>query len=59
MPQAAGLADAIKTETGVEPELIPGAGGIFDVVVDGKQIFSKHEVDRFPTNEEILTQLKS
>ena len=31
----------------------------FDVVVDGRLIFSKHEVDRFPTDGEILDQLKS
>ena len=50
---------AIQAETGVESELIEGKGGIFDVKVDGKLIFSKHEVDRFPTNDEILEQLKA
>jgi len=51
------LADAIRETTGVESELIKGSGGIFDVVVDGKMIFSKHEVGRFPTHEEILSRL--
>jgi len=51
------LADAIKAKTGVEAELIKGGGGIFDVVVDGKLLFSKQKVGRFPTNEEILSQL--
>ncbi|HCK54509.1 MAG TPA: hypothetical protein DIC23_14920 [Planctomycetaceae bacterium] len=34
-----------------------GAGGIFDVVVNGDMIFSKHAVDRFPEHDEILGQL--
>ena len=37
--------------------LIEGAGGIFDVIVDGKLIFSKHDVDRFPEHDEVLSQL--
>ena len=53
------MADAIKNAVGVEPELIKGRGGVFDVVVDGELIFSKHKVERFPTHEEILEKLKS
>jgi selT/selW/selH-like putative selenoprotein len=34
--------------------LIGGSGGVFDVTLDGKLIFSKHEQDRFPTDEEIV-----
>jgi selT/selW/selH-like putative selenoprotein len=52
------LAAAIKSETGVEPKLIKGGGGIFDVEVDGKLIFSKHDVDRFPEDEEVLAKLR-
>jgi len=37
--------------------LIAGRGGIFDVEVDGKMIFSKHDVGRFPEDSEILEQL--
>ncbi len=51
------MAANIKDETGVESELICGGGGIFDVVVDGDMIFSKHEVDRFPEPDEILSKL--
>ena len=40
---------------GVRPELKPGSGGIFDVIVDGKLVFSKFEVGNFP-DEEALTQ---
>ena len=38
----------VKKEFGIEPELIKGKNGIFDVVAEENLIFSKHEVDRFP-----------
>jgi selenoprotein W-related protein len=53
------LAAAIKGEVDVESELVCGGGGIFDVVVDGDMIFSKHESDRFPEHEEILSKIRS
>jgi selenoprotein W-related protein len=53
------LAADIKGETGVESELISGGGGIFDVVVDGDTVFSKHEAGRFPEPDEILTKIRS
>lgn len=34
-------------------QLIPGTGGVFEVTADSKLIFSKKEVGRFPTFEEI------
>ena len=36
------------------PDLIAGKPGQFDVIVDGKVIFSKHEEGRFPDEEEIV-----
>jgi selT/selW/selH-like putative selenoprotein len=36
---------------------VPGDNGIFDVRVDGRRIFSKHETGRFPDPEEILREL--
>jgi selenoprotein W-related protein len=39
--------------------LVCGGGGIFDVVVDGEMIFSKHESGRFPESDEILTKLRN
>ena len=53
------MAAEIKKQTGVDSELIAGGGGIFDVMVDGKMIFSKHEKERFPEDSEILDQLKA
>jgi len=38
----------------VEVELDPGVGGVFDVSVDGKVIYSKHATGRFPFESEIL-----
>ncbi len=49
---------AIQEATGVEPKLIKGGGGIFDVQADGELIFSKHEVGRFPEDEEVLAKLR-
>ena len=52
------MAAAIKNETGVEPKLIKGDNGIFDVEVDGKMIFSKHKEGRFPDEDEVLAPLR-
>ncbi len=43
----------IKNKTGVDPLLTPGSGGIFDVKQDGKLLFSKHRLGRFPNDGEI------
>jgi len=51
------LAAAIKEAKGIDTTLIAGGGGIFDVEVDGKIIYSKFDTDRFPTKEEILQHL--
>jgi selT/selW/selH-like putative selenoprotein len=53
------LAAEIKKQLGVESELVRGSGGIFKVSVDKKPIFSKQDVGRFPTEKEIVEQLKS
>jgi len=52
------LAAAIKQTLGVEPELIAGSGGIFDVKADGRLVFSKHEAGRFPEEAEVLAALR-
>jgi selT/selW/selH-like putative selenoprotein len=38
--------------------LVKGDNGIFDVVADGKLVFSKHAEGRFPEDAEILEALK-
>ncbi len=52
------MAAAIRGEFDVEPELIKGDNGIFDVEVDGRNIFSKHDAGRFPENGEVLALLR-
>lgn len=37
--------------------MIPGSGGVFDVVADGQLVFSKKQVGRFPENAEVLAAL--
>ena len=41
-----------------EVELIPGTGGVFEVVADGREVFSKKKTGRFPTAEEVLALLQ-
>jgi selenoprotein W-related protein len=38
--------------------LIKGSGGIFDVKVDDRLIYSKKQTGRFPDNEEICAMLR-
>ena len=48
---------AIKTKYGITAELIEGAGGIFEVYIDGKTAYSNQETYRFPEHEEIFAQI--
>jgi selT/selW/selH-like putative selenoprotein len=52
------LAAEIKQGLGIEPELVKGANGIFDVAADGKLLFSKHRDARFPQPPEIVEALR-
>ncbi len=36
-----------------------GSGGVFDVELDGKMVFSKHEEGRFPEPGEVLERLSA
>jgi len=40
-----------------ELTLVPGGGGVFEVDVDGRRIFSKKATGRFPEWEEIRSAL--
>jgi selenoprotein W-related protein len=42
----------------VKPKLIEGSGGVFDVKVDGKLIYSKRATGRFPEPDEIYFHVK-
>ena len=53
------MAAAIEKELGIKPKLIKGKSGIFDVRADSTMVFSKHEVGRFPEEEEVLAGLRA
>ena len=40
-------------------ELEVGSRGIFDVIVNGRTVFSKHEVGRFPEHDEVWNNIGS
>jgi len=52
------MAARISEAFGIEAELIKGRNGVFDVVADDKLIFSKHQVGRFPDDEEVIKLLR-
>jgi Rdx family len=41
-------------DAGFAAETIPGGRGQFDVIADGELVFSKHELERFPEDGEIV-----
>lgn len=59
LPRAASLAAAIREQTGVDASLEKGVGGVFDVIADGRTVFSKQVEGRFPTEPEVLERLAS
>jgi len=52
------LAAELK-KSGIDAELIPGKGGVFEVVADGRLVFSKKSLGRFPKPGEVSALLKA
>jgi len=53
------LADSIQQRLSIQPELIEGSSGVFEIDLDGQSIFSKRQTGRFPTDgevEDLLTE---
>ena len=48
----------MKESYGVTADLVRGSGGVFDVVVDGAKVYSKHATGRFPEPGEVVDLLK-
>jgi len=48
------LAAELKSELGIESEMIASHGGVFEVTVDGKTVFSKRALGRFPDDGEVV-----
>jgi len=49
----------LKKEFGADVELIKGRGGIFDVVTEGKLVYSKHATGRFPEENEVVEAIRA
>jgi len=43
----------------VDSELVSSAGGVFEIKVDGKKVFSKKALGRFPEEGEILGLIRA
>ena len=54
-PRASSLEAELKKELGqtLDVELIAGSGGVFEVIVDNRLVFSKRNKGRFPHKGEI------
>ena len=39
-------------------EIVPGAGGVFDVEVDGDRVFTKKMIGRYPQPDDVLPLLR-
>jgi selenoprotein W-related protein len=53
------LAAELKQALGADCDLIASGGGVFEVAVDGKMVFSKKALDRFPDDGEVLRLIRS
>jgi len=52
------VAEELKQELSLGATLIEGSKGIFDIHVDGRLVFSKHQTKRFPEKGELIRMLK-
>ena len=51
------MAAELKKKYGVSAQLIKGAGGVFEVTLDGDLIFSKKALGRFPEHSEVFEEI--
>ena len=55
LPQASSLEAELKQNfPNMEISLISSGGGVFEIVLDGKLIFSKKAINRFPEKDEVV-----
>ena len=47
------MRDRFSRIDGAEIELVEGSGGVFEITLDGKLVYSKKATGRFPTPEEV------
>jgi selenoprotein W-related protein len=48
----------LRQSFAAEVELLASSGGVFEVVVDGRTIFSKKKLGRFPEEREVADLLR-
>ena len=53
------MAAELKSHFGVDAELIASHNGVFEVSADGKLLFSKKSLGRFPDEGEVLDLIRS
>jgi len=49
----------LKKELNADVELVAGSGGVFDIRVNNRQIFSKGQSRRFPEPGEVISLIKA
>lgn len=52
------MAAELKRDFGAEAKLVPGRHGAFDVIIDGKTVFSKFKTGRFPRRGEVVEEIR-
>lgn len=53
------MAAELKANMDVDAELVPGSGGVFDILVDGQVVYSKQSAgNNFPQNDTLIEQIK-
>ena len=55
LPRAVSVTEMFNNKFGnkVESELIPSSGGVFEITLDGKLVYSKQKTGRFPDKKDI------
>ncbi|MCP4202939.1 MAG: SelT/SelW/SelH family protein [bacterium] len=53
------MADEIAERFGERPELIKGKDGVFEIALDGKNLYSKKSTGRFPEPGEVEQALST
>jgi selenoprotein W-related protein len=53
------LAAELEKALGIDASLLPSGGGVFEITVDGKRIFSKKQLGRFPEDNEVLGLIRA
>jgi len=52
------VAAELKQAFGAQAKLVEGSGGVFDVTVDGRLVYSKDKTGRFPDEGEVVALLQ-